>query len=100
MIDKLLITLLMLDRNETTSLSMNNRIEFKNLITQISRIKYGVRWHDYDRECSCQPEWSIKILLKDDELKEFLEREKLLEDIQTLLDEPINKNMTVWGDKE
>lgn len=99
MIDKLLITLLMLDGNETTSLSMNNRIEFRNLITQISRIKYGVRWHKYNRECSCQPECTIKQLLEDYELKEFLTREKILEDIQTLLDEPINKNMTVWGDE-
>lgn len=99
MIDKLILTLLMLDGNETIHLSMDNQLAFKNLIVQITRIKYGVRWHEYNRECSCQPEWSIKTLLKDNELKEFLEREKVLEDIQKLLDEPINKNMTVWGDK-
>ena len=98
MIDKLISALLMLDGNETINLSKDNQNAFKNLIVQISRIKYGVRWHEYDRDCSCQPEWRIMTLLTDVEFKEFLERKKVLEDIETLLDKPINKNMTVWGD--
>ena len=76
MIDKLISALLMLDGNETINLSKDNQNAFKNLIVQISRIKYGVRWHEYDRDCSCQPEWRIMTLLTDVEFKEFLERKE------------------------
>lgn len=90
--------LLLLDGNETNLLSRVSEENFRKIIVEILRIKYGMRYHEYDRECKCQPECIIKELLENSELKEFLEQNGVIEYITRLLENPINKNVTVWGE--
>ena len=96
MIDNLIKKLLLLFGNETHELSRGCQNSFNELFMAISRIKYGIRYHEYNRECPCQPECEIKNLLEDSELKDFLERQKTLDQILELLNNPINKDKTVW----
>ena len=97
-LELLIKALLMLDGNEANLLSRGNQDNFRKIIVQVLRIKYGVRYHDYDRECRCQPECKIKQLLEDSELKEFLKEYNVMEYIDELIEKPINKNETVWSD--
>lgn len=96
MIDNLIIRLIDLEGNSVSSLSLESQRHFLELIVQISRIKFGVRYHDLNRMCQCQPEYKIRELLIDDELEDYLKQEKVYDDIQELLNNPINKDKTIW----
>ena len=99
MLDKVIKTLLTLHGNEATELSQSSYFDFLMLISELLRIKYCIRYHNYDRPCQCQPEEKIKSLIKTNiRLNNFLSKNGLLEEITEIVNKPINKDKTVWSD--
>lgn len=98
MLEKTIKQLLVLDGNETHCLNRElSYHNFQTIIIQLSRIKYGIRYHDYTRECQCQPEYMIKEILKTDtKLNKWLRDNEVLEKIETIVKSNINANKTVW----
>jgi hypothetical protein len=70
-IDKILIMLLRFDGNDANFLSAESRRKFERLIILLMRVKYNIRYCD-SLECECQPETSIRELLEDENLAQFL----------------------------
>lgn len=99
-LDNMISRLLMIYNNETITLSKNSYRNYEKIIIELVRIKYGIRYHEYNRECNCQPECIIKGILKNDnELKEFLDK-KCHNSLEKIIKKKINKNKTIWGENE
>ena len=77
-------TLLMLEGNESTTLSEKGQEKYKELLINVFKFMYDIRWCSQDN-CPCQPETRIAELLGDEELASFLRRERVLEfiDLET-----------------
>ena len=99
-IDELMVGLLIFEGNEACMLDEKCKNDFRKIITEVCRIKYGMRYHEYDRNCPCQPECIIKEILRHNkELTEalmVLPYGKALDDI---LQNPINQKKTVFDGK-
>lgn len=73
-IDKIITKLLMLDDNETNFIENSNvYFNFQELIKELTKVKYNIRWCS-NLDCCCQPEYTIRIVLKDKELTDFLNK--------------------------
>lgn len=99
-IDDLMIGLLIFEGNEACMLDEKCKNDFRKIITEVCRIKYGMRYHQYDRDCPCQPECIIKQILKyNQDLTEslmVLPYGKALDDV---LNNPINRDKTVFDEE-
>lgn len=85
-IDTLLVRMMLLDGNETTELTQEGQQYFKELIAELTKVKYDIRWCGNDK-CSCHPESRIKqILLTKIDLGLFLAREGLFTRIKELIE--------------
>jgi hypothetical protein len=83
-IDKILFKALLLHGNETNLLNDITYQNFKTLFIELAKIRYNIRYCD-NENCSCHPESTIKKLLKDDELCDFLQVNHLLESVKCLI---------------
>lgn len=71
-VDKIIFQLLLLDGNETTKLYEVTYEKFKQLIVEVIKVKYDVRWCS-NIHCQCWPESAIGELIKDSKLKPWLQ---------------------------
>ena len=94
-IDEIIFSLLLLDGNEASELSVDAYRQFKQLIIETVKAKYDVRWCS-NLHCSCWPESSIKHLIEKEELKEFLFRCDLYDQLSDISNNVSDK--TVWDD--
>lgn len=89
-IDKIITELLMLDGNETNFIdNANVYFNFQELIKELTKVKYNIRWCS-NLDCCCQPEYTIRRVLKDNGLIDFLNKycdENIYNDILDLLNE-------------
>lgn len=70
--DNILIKLLILDGNETHYLKSYDSYKlFQNLVIEVAKAEKNIRFCS-NSKCSCHPETSIKRLLKNEGLREFL----------------------------
>ena len=87
-IDKILFKVLLLDGNESTMLEPIVYTDFKELIIELTKIAYNIRYCT-NKNCPCHPESMIKILLKSKSLCDFLTENNLLEGIKCLIEDYI-----------
>lgn len=83
-IDKILFKALLLDGNETCELSQDIYNYFKRLLIALTKIKYSIRYCT-NENCPCHPESTIKELMKNYNLCEFLNDNKLFDCITNLV---------------
>lgn len=73
-IDKIITNLLSLDNNETNFIeNANVYFNFQELIKELTKVKYNIRWCS-NLDCCCQPEYTIRRVLKDKGLIDFLNK--------------------------
>lgn len=73
-IDKIITNLLSLDNNETDFIeNANVYFNFQELIKELTKVKYNIRLCS-NLDCCCQPEYIIRIVLKDKGLIDFLNK--------------------------
>jgi hypothetical protein len=87
--------LLMLYGNDTCVLSEQCQNLYKELLINLFQSKYNIRYCT-NNNCKCQPETRINLLLDNNELKTFLNKRVLYEDIKNYIN---NRDMsiTVFG---
>lgn len=87
-IDKIITKLLMLDDNETNLIeNIDVYFMFQELIKELTKVKYDIRWCS-NLECCCQPEYTIRRIIKAKGLIDFLNKycdENIYNDILDLL---------------
>ena len=90
MIDKILFNILRLDGNETYNLSDDDYNIFKNVIVELTKIKYNIRYCS-TKKCECHPESRLEKLLKNEEITSLLQYDNISHDIKYIIDnyEPI-----------
>lgn len=86
-IDKILFKVLLLHGNESTFLDFDTYQLFKNLLIELTKIKYNIRYCS-NKNCPCHPESAIKKLLSESKtLCDFLQENHLLEGIKCLVED-------------
>lgn len=87
-IDEIITKLLMLDGNEANFIENSNvYFNFQELLKELTKVKYDIRGCS-NLNCCCQPEYTIRIVIKDKELIDFLSKycgENIYNDILDLL---------------
>lgn len=78
-----LLKLLVLEGNESNLLSEKGQVLFNKLIVEVVKSINDIRYCT-NKNCPCRPEEKIKSLLKDDELNEFLQNEKVLKYVEEI----------------
>jgi len=86
--------LLILEGNETNSLSKNGENLYSYLLIDLFKSKYDIRYCTNDN-CSCQPETRIREILEDEEIKGFLMRERMFDKIIKYINDR-NMKITVF----
>lgn len=84
-IDKVLFKSLLLHGNETTLLNDITYQNYKTLLIELTKIKYDIRYCK-NKNCPCHPETSIKRLLNNKDLCDFLQENRLLGSINDLIE--------------
>ena len=87
--DKILFKLLLLDGNETSMIKgIETYKDFRSLTIEVAKASKNVRYCK-NHHCSCHPESVIKILLKNKDLKDFLNNyaKGIVEDLEFLCEE-------------
>ena len=70
--DKILFKLLLLDGNETHYLKNDkNYRDFQALLIEVAKVEKNIRFCN-NKKCPCHPEYMIKKLLQNEELRNFL----------------------------
>jgi len=98
MIGKILFKILILDGNEATVLSDKAYKDFKGLLIELSKVKYDIRYCT-NKNCMCHPEVNIRKLVQENkELGDFLSEQRLLFDIEYIIDEFYEESYknTIW----
>lgn len=101
-LDHLIHHLLLLHNNESSIIQdVNDRLDFDKLIVGLTMIKYNIRSCS-NQNCSCHPESTIKLLLKNKVSVDFINDYSYLKekDISKLIDLDNYKHTTVFDWKE
>lgn len=71
--EKILFELLVLDGNETAYMKDESTYRcYQQLIVEVTKIQHNIRYCK-NHNCSCHPEYTVKELLKNEDLVEFLD---------------------------
>ena len=81
---EILTYLLLLDGNETMLIDNKTYNRFKTIVIEVAKITQDIRYCS-NPNCVCHPESKIKKILVDEKIRKFLKENKLLEDIEEIV---------------
>lgn len=84
MLDKIINTMLVLRWNET--IELKNLCVFDEIIIQLINKQRNIRWCN-NKKCVCHPEASLLNLIENDDIKDFLIKYNLYDEIKHVASE-------------
>lgn len=82
--EEILTYLLLLDGNETAFISDETYEKFKVILIEVVKITQNIRYCS-NPNCVCHPESKIKKILMDEKIRKFLNENRILEDIEEMV---------------
>ncbi|AIY85376.1 hypothetical protein U729_3122 (plasmid) [Clostridium baratii str. Sullivan] len=82
--EEILTYLLLLDGNETSLISYETYEKFKVILIEVAKITQNIRYCS-NPNCVCHPESKIKKILLDEKIRKFLNENRILEDIEEMV---------------